>query len=178
MSIAPRLTVPSPPQATTFWPVLGLAALAGMRSAGAPTLLSHYLVRHPAPALAASPLRLLQQPAVATALKLAAAREFIHDKQPNGAPRTAPRGLSLRTLGGALAGATWFKANGQSALRGALLGGLGAAAATFGCYHLRKRITEKNNLPPNAVGLAEDVLLWSAGAALLRRLPLPTAPRK
>ena len=176
----PAATAPSYPaprrQRAGYWPVLGFAALAGMRSAGAPTLLSHYLVRHPAPALATSPLRLLQQPAVAFALKLAAAKEFKHDKNPEAAPRTAPRGLSLRTLGGALAGATWCQATGQSAFRGALLGGLGAAAATFGWYQLRKSITKKTALPPNVVGLAEDALLWSAGAALLHYLPPPAAP--
>ena len=102
---APAQASTTPPRAAACWPVLGFAALAGMRSAGAPTLLSHYLVRHPAPALAASPLRLLQQPAVAVALKLAAAKEFRHDKKPGAAPRTAPRGLSLRTLGGLLVGA-------------------------------------------------------------------------
>lgn len=147
-----------------------------MRSAGAPTLLSYYLVRHPASALAASPLRLLGQPAVALALGLAAIKEFKHDKNPAAAPRIAPRGLSLRTLGGALVGAAWSKAAGQRAGVGALLGGLGAAAATFGWYHLRKAITKKSDLSPNIVGLAEDVLLWSAGAVLLRRLPpLPTS---
>jgi uncharacterized membrane protein len=147
-----------------------------MRSAGAPTLLSHYLVRHPAPVLAHSPLRLLGQPAVALALTLAAAKEFKHDKNPGAAPRTAPRGLSLRTLGGALVGATWLKANGQSARRGALLGGLGAAAATFLWFRLRKSITEESGLPPNVVGLAEDGLLWGAGAVLLHYLPRPVAP--
>lgn len=159
--------------AAGYWPVVGFAVLAGMRSAGAPTLLSHYLVRHPAPALATSPLRLLQQPAIAIALKLAAAKEFEHDKQPGAAPRTAPRGLSMRTLAGALVGAAWCKATDQSARRGALLGGLGAAAATFGWYQLRKSFTEQSGLPPATVGLGEDVLLWSAGAVLLHYLPLP-----
>ena len=172
---APSTTASIPSQRAIYWPVVGLAALAGMRSAGAPTLLSHYLVRHPAPLLAASPLRLLGQPLVAMALELIAAKEFQHDKQPGAAPRIAPRGLSLRTLGGALTGATWLKANGQSALRGALLGGLGAAAATVGWYQLRKRITEKTGLPSTTVGIVEDVLLWSAGAVLLRALPLPAA---
>lgn len=108
---------------------------------------------------------------MALTLKLAAAKEFKHDKNLSAPPRTAPRGLSFRAIGGALVGATWFKANGQSALRGALLGGLGAAAATFGWYQLRKIITEKSGLPPNTVGLAEDALLWSAGALLLHQLP-------
>ena len=162
-------------RSAALWPVVGFAVLAGMRSAGAPTLLSYYLVRHPAPVLATSPLRLLGQPAVALALTLAAAKEFKHDKNPAAAPRTALRGLSLRTLGSALVGATWCQATGQSALRGALLGSLGAAAATFGWYQLRKAFTEKTGLPANAVGLGEDALLWSAGAALLRSLPLPAA---
>lgn len=161
----------TPRRAASYWPVLGFAALAGMRSAGAPTLLSYYLVRHPAPGLAASPLRLLGQPVVAAALTLAAAKEFKHDKDPAAPPRTAPRGLSFRTIGGALVGATWCRANGRSVLAGALLGGLGAAAATFGWYQLRKRLTEQSGLPPNTIGLGEDVLLWGAGAVLLRSLP-------
>ena len=73
-------------------------------------------------------------------------------------------------------GATWCQATGQSALRGALLGGLGAAAATFGWYQLRKSITEKTSLPPIAVGLGEDALLWSAGTVLLHYMPPPAAP--
>jgi uncharacterized membrane protein len=146
-----------------------------MRSAGAPTLLSYYLVRHPAPALATSPLRLLGQPALAIALTLAAAKEFKHDKKPDAAPRTALRGLSFRVVGSALVGATWFKANKGNALPGALLGGLGAAAATFLWFRLRKVLTEKTALPPNTVGLGEDALLWSAGAVLLHYLPSPTA---
>ena len=148
-----------------------------MRSAGAPTLLSAYLVCHPAPALASSPLCLLGQPAVTLVLGLAAIKEFKHDKNPAAAPRTAPRGLILRTLGGALVGATWCRAAGQSALRGALLGGLGAAAATFGWYHLRKAATEKTGLPATTIGLGEDVLLWSSGMMLLHCLPpLPVSP--
>jgi len=80
--------------------------------------------------------------------------------------------LGLRTLGGSLVGYTWCQTASQSALRGALLGGLGAAAATFGWYQLRKAITEKSGLLPAAVGLGEDALLWGAGAVLLRSLPL------
>jgi len=174
MSAAPCPTnLTAPHRSAAWWPVVGFAALAGMRSAGAPTLLSYYLMRHPAPALAASPLRLLGQPAVAVALTLAAAKEFKHDKNPAAAPRTALRGLSLRTLGSALVGATWCQATGQSALHGALLGGLGAAAATFGWYQLRKAITKKSGLPPTTVGLGEDAMLWSASAMLLHSLPLP-----
>lgn len=161
---------------TVFWPVMGFATLAGMRSAGAPTLLSYYLVRHPAGALAASPLRVLQQPLVTTFLILAAAKEFKHDKNPSAPPRTAPRGLSFRAIGGALVGAAWFKANKSDALHGALLGGLGAAASTFLWFHLRRSITERADLPAKVVGLGEDALLWSAGAVLLHYLPPPVAP--
>lgn len=175
MPTRPAPVVP-PFASSSYWPVVGLAALAGMRSTGVPMLLSSYLVRHPAPALAGSPLRLLGQPLVACALGLAVVKEFKHDKDPAAAPRTAPRGLSLRTLGGALVGATWCRATGQSALRGALLGGLGAAAATFGWYHLRKAITEKSGLSSAAVGLGEDALLWGSGAVLLRCLPPFTRP--
>ena len=83
MKLLRRTQAPSGcPRPPPTGPLLGLAALAGMRSAGAPTLLSHYLVRHPAPGLAASPLRLLQQPLVAGALTLAAAKELSTIKTP------------------------------------------------------------------------------------------------
>ena len=49
-----------------FWPVVGFATLAGMRSMSAPAFLSHYLSRQPHAGLAGSRLRFLQKPATAT----------------------------------------------------------------------------------------------------------------
>ena len=55
----------SKPRPAKFWPAIGFAALAGMRSMSAPALLSHYLARNPSWLLLNSPLRALQKPLVA-----------------------------------------------------------------------------------------------------------------
>lgn len=156
-----------------FWPVLGFAALTGMRGASAPALLTHFLVRHPAQGLASSPLRLLQKPAIATTFKLMAAGEFVADKLPNTPNRTAPAGLIGRAATGALVGATWYKATAGRAWSGALVGSLGAVAATYLSLLLRKGVSEKTNTPIALVGVGEDALVWSGGAALLSLLTPP-----
>ena len=90
-----------------FWPAVGFATLAGLRSMSAPAFLSHLLTHQPTSGLDGSPLRLLQKPLVATGLKLMAAGEMVADKLPGMPDRTAPSVLLGRLLSGALVGATW-----------------------------------------------------------------------
>ena len=157
-----------------FWPALGFAALAGMRSMSAPALLSHFLSRHPTRNLRFSPLRMLQKPLVASAFKLAAAGEMVMDKLPTTPDRTAPPVLLGRLLSGALVGATWYKARRGSSATGAVVGGLGAVLATFVSYGLRVGISRRAGLPVAAVGVGEDALVLGSGAALLRAVrPAP-----
>ena len=158
------------PRPAKFWPVIGFATLAGMRSMSAPALLTNFLSHHPAKKLKNTPFRWLQKPGIATAFKLFAAGEFVGDKLPTTPDRTAPGVLAGRAISGALVGATWYKANKGSALGGAIIGSLGAVAATYLTLLLRKGISEKTNTPIALVGVGEDALVWSAGAALLNGL--------
>ena len=159
------------PRSATFWPVMGFATLAGMRSMSAPAFLSHYLSRQPHTGLAKSPLRFLQKPVTAQLLKVMAAGEMVMDKLPNTPNRTAPPVLLGRLLSGALVGAAWYKSRHGSALSGGVLGGLAAVAATFVSYALRTGISKQANWPVAAVGVGEDALVLGSGAALLRAQP-------
>ena len=154
-----------------FWPTLGFATLAGMRCMSAPALFSHYLSRNPSWLLLNSPLRLLQKPLVATGFKLAAAGEMVMDKLPSTPARIAPPALLGRLLSGALVGAALYKSREGNATTGAVVGGLGAVAAAFISYALRMGISKQANWPVAAVGVGEDALVLSSGAALLKAQP-------
>jgi uncharacterized membrane protein len=156
------------PSTARFWPALGFATLAGMRSMSSPALLSHFLSRHPSWHLITSPLRLLQKPIVASGMKLLAGAEMVADKLPIMPNRTDPSILLGRLLSGALVGATWYKSRNGSSVAGAAVGGLGAVAATFLSYALRKGISAQSGTHIAAVGVGEDALVMSSGAALLK----------
>ena len=147
---------------------LGLGAIAGMRAVAAPALLSHYLNNDPAGALYNTPLRYLQRPLVATSLKLLAGAELIGDKLPVTPDRIAPSQLAVRVLSGAVVGATVAGANRKPKVTGAMLGIIGALAASYGFYFLRKKVGEKSGLPNIALGLMEDALMASGGIALMQ----------
>lgn len=151
-----------------FWPVMGFAALAGMRSMSAPAFLTHYLSRQPHAGLAGSSLRFLQKPITATLFKVLVAGEMVADKLPATPDRTAPSGLLGRLLAGALVGAAWYKSRHGSAVSGGLLGGLAAVTATFASYGLRMGISKQAGVSVALVGVGEDALVLAGGAALLR----------
>ncbi|GAC1374081.1 MAG: hypothetical protein NVSMB30_16630 [Hymenobacter sp.] len=157
-----------PSRPAKFWPVLGLATLAGMRSMSAPAFLSHQLSRQPRAGLAGSSLRFLQKPGTASVLKLLAAGEMVADKLPGMPARMAPPALLGRLLSGALVGAAWYRSRHGSALGGGVLGGVVAVAATLVSYALRTGISEQAGLPVALVGVGEDALVLAGGGALLR----------
>ncbi|WP_052732428.1 DUF4126 family protein [Hymenobacter terrenus] len=154
---------------TKFWPVVGFATLAGMRSMSAPAFVSHYLARQPPAGLAGSALRFLHKPGTAGVLKALAAGEVVADKLPMTPNRIAPPALLGRLLSGALVGAAWYKSRHGSALGGGLLGGLVAVGATFVSYALRTGISERSGVPVALVGVGEDALVVASGAMLLSR---------
>jgi uncharacterized membrane protein len=150
-----------------FWPVMGFATLAGMRSLSAPAFLSHYLSQQPHSGLAGSRLRFLQKPFTAGLLKVLAAGEMVGDKLPNAPNRTDPPVLLGRLLSGALVGAAWYRSRHGSALGGGLLGGLAAVAATFVSFGLRMGISQRAGVSTALVGVGEDTAVLVGGTALL-----------
>lgn len=167
---------PTPPSAAKpaargarFWPALGFAALSGSRATSGPLFVSQYLSgRALAPGLAQSPLRFLAKPGVAKALKFLIAGELVGDKLPNTPNRIVPQQLSARAASGALVGAAWYKAKGGSAVGGALVGALGAVAATYLTFLLRKGISDQSGAPSALVGAGEDALVLAGGSALVK----------
>ena len=151
-----------------FWPAVGFATLAGMRSMSAPAFLSHYLSHNPNNGLAKSRLRFLQKPLTANLLKVVAAGEMVADKLPSTPNRTAPPVLLGRLVAGALVGAAWYKSRHGSALGGGLVGGLTAVAATFASYALRTGISQQTDTPIALVGVGEDAAVLAGGTALIR----------
>ena len=151
--------------------VLGRAAVlgvvAGMRSLAAPAALARHLAQQPIVPASGVEL-LLTHPAAPRALGLASAVEHLADKLPVIPPRTDPGPLAARMATGALCGGVIARRAGESAVAGAVVGALAAAAATFAFYHLRRALTEDAGLPDAAVALAEDVAAVALGEAALR----------
>ncbi len=142
-----------------------------MRSITAPALVSHFLTKVPALRLAGTPWRYMQSKPVANGLKVLAFTEIIGDKLPGIPNRIAPPVLAGRILAGALVGATCCQADGQPKWAGALLGSVGAVAASYGFYYLRKKLGQTTPLPDYAWALAEDALVLAGGISLAKMAP-------
>lgn len=151
-----------------FWQVLGLGALAGMRSASAPAIASHILSHHHSKKLKKSPLNFMQSNGVANALKFAAVGEFVMDKLPSTPNRIAPVVLVSRLISGVLVGASIYKASGNKPIIGAIIGGTAAVASTFGTFFLRRATGKKLGIFDPIIGAVEDALVVGAGVGLVR----------
>jgi len=133
---------------------LGVAA--GMRSLAAPAALSRHLATDPTVTHGVVD-DLLSRPTAPRLLTAASAAEHVADKLSFIPPRTDPAPLAGRIAAGALCGYVIARRAGESAVTGAIVGGLAAAAATFAAYHLRRALTTDARLPDLPVALAEDV---------------------
>ncbi len=145
---------------------IGIGAVAGMRSASAPALTSHYFVNHPSLFLEASPLKSLGLPATANVLKFMALGELVADKLPFVPPRTDPGPLGARAVSGGVCGSAVFLAEGERPEVGAALGAASAVASAFLFMNLRRMIGKAAKLPDPIVALAEDGLMLGLGAAV------------
>lgn len=161
--------------AKNLWLVLGLGAVAGLRSMAAPAIASQVLANHPSSRLADSPLRFLQSPVTATISKLLAAGEMAGDKIPGISDRIAPPALIGRVASGALVGAAFCKAKGGNQLAGALLGSLAAVAGSYGGYYLRKEVGKRSGIADPILGALEDALVVASGIGLLEASSKPAA---
>ena len=148
--------------------VIGIGALAGMRTSSALVVATHILSHHKSKSLEQSPLKFMQSPTVATVLKVLSLSEVVVDKLPATPSRTEPGGVAGRCISGALAGASIYKAVGGKAITGALIGGAVAIAATYGSYFLRKNTAKASRIPDPIIGGIEDALVIGAGVGLCK----------
>jgi uncharacterized membrane protein len=73
--------------------------------------------------------------------------------------------LASRIVSGAICGAAIHSTRTPSVAKGAVLGGLGAFAASITAYHIRQRLDR--NMPDIAVALLEDALAVAGGAMIV-----------
>jgi uncharacterized membrane protein len=149
-----------------FWQVIGIGALAGMRTTAGPAISSQILSHHHSKRLERSPLNFMQSKTVANVLTALSVTEVIADKLPTTPNRTQPMGVIFRGLSGALAGASIYKASGNNPLIGSLLGATAAVASTFACYTLRKNIVKSTAILDPIIGAVEDAIVVGAGITL------------
>ncbi len=143
--------------------IIGLAAVAGMRTMMPPALLSSGLRNRSSKRLRRSKLQFMQSGSTATIFKLLAAGELIGDKLPMTPSRTEPAGLVGRGLSGALVGATLAIAQRENYVLGASIGLLSALTSTYTCYYARKKLTEETQLPDIVWAGLEDMLAIRMG---------------
>lgn len=143
-----------------------MGIVAGMRSMSAPALVSQNLSSKKPGAISSSPLDSLHSENVAAVLTALAAGEMIADKMPGIPARTEISPLIGRTLSGALCGVALCKEKGENLGLGGLLGGLAAVGSTYGCYYLRRWLSEEG-APDVLLGFLEDVAVVSISAEVL-----------
>jgi uncharacterized membrane protein len=146
-----------------------IGVVAGLRSMAAPALVAwaaHLGWLH----LEGTPLSFLGITWVRYLLTLFMLAELVGDKLPRAPSRTMVGPFAARLLLGGLAGAALAVGSGSWLALGAVLGGLGAIAGTFGGYRARTGLVKALRVPDYVVAVAEDCV--AIGGALLVVSPL------
>ena len=102
-------------------------------------------------------------------LTLLANAELVVDKLPTTPRRTALPSFTFRVLSGAFAGAALAAGAGQTAVFGAVCGGLGAVAGTLGGYQARTRLVQSLKVPDFVIAVLEDAVAVGSGFFLVAR---------
>jgi uncharacterized membrane protein len=147
----------------SYLQIVGVGAIAGMRSMSAPMLVTRYL----AGGGRSQPLVWPGMPLLAGLFTLAGLSEMVIDKLPFLPDRTEPSSVAGRVGSGMFAGALLAAAGGRPRVTGAILGGLAAFLSTYGFYHLRRWAVQKSQLPDPLIAAAEDALAQALGYGLL-----------
>ena len=143
-----------------------IGIVAGLRAVTAPAVVS-WAARLGWLNLHGSPLAFMGS-TIATALfSLGAIGEYVNDKLPKTASRTAPPQFIARVLMGGLSGACLCASAEASLLLGALLGGLGAAVGTLGGYQVRTRLVRAFQAKDIFVAVPEDLVAIGFGLLLV-----------
>lgn len=145
-----------------------MGAVAGLRTFTAPAVIGQ-LAKRGELQIGCDYLSMLGNPIVANLLAGLAASEIIADKLPMTPNRTSLGGLIPRIISGALCGAALNCAQKQPFATGAVAAALGAAAATFGGFYLRKMLTKSIGLPHLPVALVEDAVAVGLAMCVAQR---------
>jgi uncharacterized membrane protein len=146
-----------------------LGVVAGLRSMTAPAIAA-WGARIGWLHLDGTPLSFLGMTWLRYLLTLFMLAELVADKLPGTPSRTMVGPFVARILMGALAGAALAAGSQGSLALGAVLGGLGGIAGTFGGNRARTGLVRALGVPDYVVALAEDCV--AVGGALLVVSPL------
>ena len=149
-----------------IWQALTIGAIAGMRAAYSPALVSHILNNKKSKRLIHSPIKFVESDGFANTTKVFALGELIGDKLPATPTRTEPAGVAARCVSSGFSGVAFAKAKGDNVVVAALLSTTAALASTFLCYYLRKKLGEETGIPDPWIGALEDSLVIGTGILL------------
>lgn len=131
--------------------IVGLGALAGMRSMVTPWLVTGRFKSIIMPLLA-----------------LLGVGELVADKLPGIPARIEPPALAWRAIMGAWVGSKLAAENNKSRVIGVLLGCAAAVTNAYAVYYLRRAIVENTDIPDFRVAITEDAIVLGGGWLLLR----------
>ena len=111
-------------------------------------------------------LTLLKLPQAAPIIKMMAAGEVVMDKLPFAPDRTDFGPLVGRAAIGALVGAAISK---DKWIQGGVVGALGAIAAAYAAYHLRKALHDDRHVPNVVLGMVEDAIVMKVANTIVQQ---------
>ena len=149
-----------------IWQALTIGAIAGMRAAYAPALVSHILNNRKSKRLTHSPIKFVESDRFANTMKVFAIGELVGDKLPATPARTNTAGVAARCVSGGLSSVAFAKAKGDNVAVAALLSTTAAVASTFLFYYLRKKLGEKTGIADPWIGALEDSIVIGTGFVL------------
>jgi uncharacterized membrane protein len=150
----------------SYAPVLavGIGAVAGLRALTAPAILAwateRRLIR-----LGSSPFATIISGKASRRITHFALAELVADKLPFTPSRLNATPLASRITLGSICGATIYGVKKRPLLEGAVLGGIGAIAAAFAGYHVRKRLSR--DMPDLGVAILEDAFAIGGGVFII-----------
>jgi uncharacterized membrane protein len=144
----------------------GIGVIAGLRTFSAPAAVSWAAHRQSLP-LNGTPFQFLRSAPAAMLFSALALAELVGDKLPSTPNRTDTGPLIARAVSGALCGAALCAAAKRPAAQGAVLGALGAVAAAFAAYKIRRRLGRELQAPDAAIAVVEDALAIGGGLSLV-----------
>lgn len=146
--------------------VMGLGAVAGLRSMTAPALLARAVNRGDTSLVGT---RFGSLGRFAVPLQVLMIGEMIADKAPFVPSRTSRAALTGRVFSGALVGAALYASEGRRGSSGAPLGAVAAALGAFVGERLRSEGTRRLKVPDIILGHLEDGLALYVGTRLLKK---------
>jgi uncharacterized membrane protein len=152
----------------TLIKTVGLGNLAGIRSMAAPAIVFQHFNKHNSQNLADSKLGFAQSSSAALAASVLSALEVAGDKLPGVPDRIILPQVLGRVASGALVGAVLFQAEKEEWVKGAVIGGISALAATYVSFFARQFFGKIFAVKEPYAGALEDAIAFGGGSALMR----------